>query len=157
MTPAVDPIVALHESAHACIGVMYGFDVKCAVLHAIGARHDEAGRVELHNWNAERDADPNRFLVYVLSGGAAERRATGHYSPRDAADREYATTMCAVYLNQDKTSEAVRKELDLADTLARAMMLNDDLWAWVQRVAKALIRKRRLTGRQIHELRNERT
>ena len=156
MATDVDYITAVHEAGHALVGACYGYDVKCAVVHVTNSRQDEGGRVELHDWNGERDANPNRFLVYVLAGAAAERHATGHYSSRDAADREYAATLCAVYLNADITSDAVRKEMDIADTLARAMMHDDDLWRWIERVSKALTKRRRLTGRDIHELREAR-
>jgi hypothetical protein len=40
------------------------------------------------NFGEERDADPTRFLIFQLAGASAEKRACGHYTVRDAGDRE---------------------------------------------------------------------
>jgi hypothetical protein len=43
-----------------------------------------------------------------------------------------------------------------AEAIALAAMHNEALWAWIQRVPKALARRRRLSGREISELREAR-
>jgi hypothetical protein len=91
----------------------------------------------------------------MLAGAAAERRQTGHTSPRDEADREEAWTMCSVYL-KDATPETIRTEMAAAEAIALAAMHNEDLWAWIQRTANALARRRRLSGRDVAELREAR-
>jgi hypothetical protein len=155
MSSAVDYLAALHEAGHATVACMFGFDVKVAVLHAVGASQSEAGRVELRDHVFEIDDDPTRYLTYLLSGAAAEKRQTGSYSKRDASDLAQALTAAAVVLNVDRDSPRAVTAVRDAQALANALMLNNALWEWVQRVAAALIQRRRLTGRQIAELRED--
>ena len=153
MRPNVDHIAAIHEAGHAVIAMMSGMDVKHIVVHHIGARQDEAGHIELVDCSGERDADVPRFLIFNLAGAAAERRATGHYSERDRQDLHDAVNLAAFMLDAEPDSPRVTASIQAAQALANAYMHDAVIWAWVQRVADALVTKRRLTGRAIHELR----
>lgn len=148
-----DPLVAIHEAGHACLGAMSGMDVRTVILHRPGARQEEAGRVELHDMAAERDADPTRFLIFLLAGAAAEKRACGRYTPRDAHDRHIAALFAAVTLNEEPDSARVRSMLEAVQLVANARIADDATWHWIERVAKQLVRRRRLTGRDVAELR----
>jgi hypothetical protein len=147
----VDHLGALHEAAHATVATMYGFSVKHAVLHPVGM--DPQGYVELRDHLSELDEDAMRYLVFKMSGAAAEHRQCGQYSKRDVQDLEDAVTAAAVVLEQARDSPRVAQLVRDAQLLANSLMLNDDLWRWTRRVAAALIQHRRLTGRQIAELR----
>jgi len=147
-------ILSIHEAGHGCYAAMSAMDVRAVVLHQPGSRQDEGGRCELHDMPGEQDNNPARFLTFLLAGGSAEYRAVGRRSARDASDREHATTLCALaILQQEPTSPAVLEMMRTAQALADAAMRNEDLWRWIERVARELVKKRRLTGRDIYELR----
>ena len=148
-----DHLVAIHEAGHAVIAATSGMDVRQVVLHRAGSRQDERGRCELFEFGAERDADMPRYIRYCLAGAAAEKRATGNYSERDRNDVRQAHTLTYVMLNVESDSPRVKAHFDSEQTIVDALMWDDTIWKWVQRVADALVKKRRLTGRDIHELR----
>lgn len=148
-----DDLVALHEAAHGVVAQMSGMDVRAITLHRADARQDERGRCELWNYADERDADATRFLIFLLAGASAEKRATGKYTPRDANDRHIASLLASVTLNEAPDSPRVRTMLTNAQLIANARIADETTWGWIQRVAAQLVRRRRLTGRDIHELR----
>jgi hypothetical protein len=151
-----DYLVALHESAHAVIAGMAGVDVKSVVLHRgsqRGEREWERGRVELFDATAERDADAPRYIRFLLAGAAAEKRHTGSYSERDRDDVSHARTLTWAMLNAEPDSPRVKAHFDSEQAIVNAWMWDDTIWQWVTRVADALVRRRHLTGRDVHELR----
>jgi hypothetical protein len=151
-----DYICAIHESAHAVVAAMGGADVKCIVLHqgsVRGARGLERGRCELCDATTERDADMPRFIRYLLAGSAAEKRATGRYSERDRDDVSHAHTLTWAMLDLEPDDARVKAHFNSEQTIVDAWMWDDTIWGWVTRVADALVKKRRLTGRDVHELR----
>jgi ATP-dependent Zn protease len=153
---AVDALVAIHESAHAVVACMSGLaDVHQVVIHARGAQ-DEAGRVELHGFALARDRDMPGFLVFLLAGAAAEYKQTGHYSERDGDDVQQATLLASAMHECDVSDPRVGAAVRAAQALANAHMRNEATWAWIERVAKALVNKRRLTGRDVQRLREGR-
>jgi hypothetical protein len=153
MSPTDDVLAAIHEAGHAAMASMFGYSVRCAVLHHVGSNQVEQGHVELRDHIAELDSDHVRYLAYMLAGAAAEKRQTGQYSPRDTHDREHAIIAASAVLQVERDSPRVAAAVRDAQLLANSLMTNDRLWAWVQRTATALIRRRRLTGRQIAALR----
>ena len=147
-------IVSVHESGHAVAAAVAGMEIREVVLHRAGSHQDEAGRCELRDIISECDADLSRFLIYVFSGAAAERRAFGHSSVRDAGDREYARKLARLALEEvDPASPRVAELLQNAELIADARMNDRVVWKWVERVADALRKRRRLSHRDIHELR----
>jgi hypothetical protein len=153
MTNSAEYLTALHESAHGVIAQMSGMAVKCIVLHRSGAREDEAGRCELFATSAERDADIPRYLRYCLAGAAAERRHVGKYSERDRDDVSHAYTLTCAMLNVEPDSPRAKTHFNSEQAIVDAWMWDENVWRWVTSVANALVKKRRLTGRDIHELR----
>jgi hypothetical protein len=151
MTSNDDDLVSLHEAAHAVVGQAAGMDVKELTLHR-GSRLGERGSCSLWNYGAERDRDPVRFLVFLLAGASAEQKACGHYTPRDAGDREQAINFAAAVLEEEPSSPRVRAMVERAQRIADTRLENDVIWEWVQRVAQRLVKRRRLSGRDIFEL-----
>ena len=152
-----DYLVAVHEAGHAVVAVMSGIAVKAVLLHR-GSKQGECGpergRCELFDASAERDADASQFLKYILAGAAAEKRATGKYSERDGYDVDHAVTLARAMLDDwTPDSQRVRAVVQAAQTVTNVCMLDDTIWRWVNRVAKALVTFRRLSGRQVYELR----
>jgi ATP-dependent Zn protease len=145
-------LTALHESAHAVIAVMTGMDVSCVVLHAAGSSQTEAGRCELHDWAAERDADVERFLAFMLAGRGAEYRAVGRHGERGAGDWKQAVALAAVALKTESESPHVAELLAVAQVHIDAVMADAAVWGWIQRTARALVTRRRLSGRDVQLL-----
>lgn len=149
-----DDLVALHEAAHGVVAQMSGMDVRAITLHRADARQDERGRCELVDYGAERDADPTRFLIFLLAGASAEKRACGKHTSRDADDRHMAALFAsAAVLNEAPDSPRVRTMLQDVQLIADARIADETTWDWIERVAAQLVRRRRLTGRDVHELR----
>jgi hypothetical protein len=95
-------------------------------------------------------------LVYACSGSSAEQRLCGHTSARNARDVEIATAAAVVFHDgADAHSAKVRGTLCAAQAIADSRMLMPGTWRAVQRVADALRRRRRLTGRDVQLLLRE--
>ena len=147
-------VVSVHEAGHAVVAAVAGMEIREVVLHRAGSHQNEAGHCELRDVISECDADLSRFLIYVFSGASAERHAFGHSSVRDAGDREYARKVATLALEDpDPASARVTELLQSAELIADARMNNAVIWKWVERVADALRKRRRLTHRDVHELR----
>jgi hypothetical protein len=153
MTVNDEYVTALHEAAHGVVGQMSGMDVRRIVLHRAGAAQDEAGRCELFDLAAERDADMPRFIRYCLAGSAAEKRHAGKYSERDVNDVKQAHTLTWAMLNAEPDSPRVKAHFDSEQAIVDAWMWDENVWRWVTSVADTLVKKRFLTGRDIYELR----
>ena len=92
--------------------------------------------MELFDWAGERDADMPRFLVYLLSGAAAEHRKCGQYSERDRDGLEQAQLLAIAMLNVEPDSPRVRATEQGAQAMANAHMCNDVVWQWIERTAR---------------------
>jgi hypothetical protein len=123
-------------------------DIREVVVHERATPSGVGGTCELVDATEERDADPLRYLIYVHAGAAAERRA-GYSLQRDAGDKVQAE-MYAEALFDPSTAKTM---LTSAAAQADALMRDEQIWSWVSRTAKALLRRGRLTHRDIHELR----
>jgi hypothetical protein len=146
----------LHEAAHAVIACCAGFDIREVVLHPTETRAAEGGRCVLWDQTAEFYRDPFGFLVYACSGSSAEQRLYGHTSARNARDVEIATAAAVViHDGADANSARVQGALRAAAAIADARMQTGAIWESVQRVADALRRRRRLTGRDVQLLLRE--
>ena len=155
---SIDPIAAIHEGGHAVVAACAGYDIREVVLHPIGSRPDEAGHCLLQSdWEAELRADPIGFLVYLFSGGSAEKRGCGSTSARGAQDVETAAFIAAEIIHDgaDANSARVQGTLRAAAAIADSRMAIPGTWRAVQRVADALRRRRRLTGRDVQLLLRE--
>ena len=123
-----------------------------------GARADEAGHCLLgDDWEAELRADPFPFLVQLLSGISAEKRAYGAASARGAQDVETAEAIASevIHGGADVQSAKVQATLRAAMVIADSRMQIPDTWRAVQRVAAALRRRHRLSGRDVQLLLRE--
>jgi hypothetical protein len=147
-----DRVTAFHEAGHAVAATVFGLDLRLVTVHQPGTRADDtAGSCELSSKLTELDRDPHRVLTYILAGAAAERRLTGRTSPRDAKDRAGAATVASFILEiEDEQHPSVRGLVAAAEAQAVALMYCDEtVWRAVERVAKDLQRKGRLTGRDV--------
>ena len=61
----------------------------------------------------------------------------------------HAILAATAVLQVERDSPRVAQLVSDAQLLANSLMQNDHVWAWVQRVSTALIRRRRLNGRDV--------
>lgn len=142
-----------HEGGHCAIAVQYGYSIRRVVVHPRRTPTGEAGLTELHSFENAIDADPARALVYVLAGGAAERRLTGRKDCGDLRDREQAIAIASIIHEKKPLDHAdIAATVARAELIARALMLDPTVWRAVEAVAKALERQRRLSGREVLRL-----
>ena len=93
------------------------------------------------------------YLCYVCAGAAAERVATGEARP-DAgwSDRFTAEALIAEATRVEAWRPYNGPPLRMAE--ARAETAVKFHWSWIERTATALVRKGRLTGDEVRDLRN---
>jgi len=150
---------AVHEAGHAVMASLYGLTVRQIVVHQRGSRmtdSGEGGRCEIADQLDTIDASPFYFLVYQFGGAAAEHRAIGRRSSRDARDREQAENLAWMMCDCDASSPRIAQLLETAEQLASARMLDDAVWEWTHAVARVLLKKRRLSGYDVHQLKPQR-
>lgn len=152
----VEPWTIYHEAGHATVAAQYGFVLRRVVVHPRRRPDGEAGLTELMSFTDAIDADAFRTLVYVAAGGAAERRFSGRSDCGDVRDREQATAIATIIHETKQLDHPdIATTVALAETIARALMLDPVTWAAVEAVAKALEQKRRLSGREVQLITRE--
>ena len=153
--------VALHESAHAVVARLLGFEVLTASVARSAGEH---GRVK---WEVpERAPDLRELSLCVSAAGVlAERR--GRPSRADhqpislhilaacgfpvgdlgAGDRELSEPDVASLADEHgMTRDAIRQE---ADCVVRGLFEKSGVWSAVEAVARELVRHGTLTGSEI--------
>jgi len=142
---------AYHEAGHATMASLYAFSVKHVVVREPGSRHDTAGACEVDDHLSEMDDRPFRYLVYLAAGMAAEQRGTGRLIPDgDRVDRAQASALASVMFDCEPTDPRVSETVARAARVARALIAAN--WTWTKNIADALVRRRRLTGADVHAL-----
>jgi hypothetical protein len=131
---------------------MRGWGLKECVLHRVGARRDEQGHVALHHRLEEIAEDPLGYATYLLIAAAAERRKTGAVSARCSADYELARHVCTITV---RDPALIDRTMASVEAIAYATVQDERFWRWVEKVSRALVRRRRLTGRDVAELREK--
>lgn len=144
--------IAIHEAGHGVTATQYGFPVRHVQLHPQARRDGEAGQCLIASWLRTVDGDPSRALVYMMSGGAAERRLTGRHARGDASDREMAIHLASLIREKPVDDPETVKMVARAETIAFAQMLNPTTWRAIERVAAALVQKHTLSGRDVRLL-----
>lgn len=92
-------------------------------------------------------------MVYIFAAGAAEKRASGRPSRGDGQDRVQAAAIASyMYDHADASDPRVVAALRGAEILADAMIQNPTTWQAIERVAKALRRRKHLSGRDVQEI-----
>jgi hypothetical protein len=146
-----DVLTSIHEAGHAVIASQFGLDVRHVQMH-----RDGGGCCEIRSWLEEVNNDPIVALVYMFAAGAAEQRLTGRPSVRDAVDRAQALELARVMHDHAAAADPrVVAALRAAEALATAAVQNATTWAHIERTARALRRRKQLSGRDVQELRRE--
>lgn len=155
--PTPDPIAAAayHEAGHA---------VMCHLLHlrirSVSIDADELSGGETRHENPFRngalpiDASGRgrlrleKAVMLCFAGPLAQRKMSGGGAHRDyggAIDRETASTLAMRFFRSAKTAEAYA---DFAREWVCQKFEEPRVWAAVERLAKALIERRRISGRE---------
>ena len=165
MTATPDDLAtAIHESAHACVGLALGLPVQVASLNADGGGFvafsvSPVEPAETRAWLAVRREEPPampaaRVLEQILStvaGPIAEARHRGvpfHRGDggawRDLFDAEH---LIAAALSVPVTSRLVRELLAVVEAAAGDRVR--ELWPWIIATAATLVERREMTVDQV--------
>ena len=146
---------ARHEAAHAIVARALGHTVTCADIRHAG---DRSGRVESVPPLPSRGMGPDLWdeLTIALAGSALDLAEGRHYAgSRD--DIQMAEATAAALISTNHTPEGADGHPGTiaratAAARARAARILTDHRDQVDVLAAALIERRALTGRQIHDL-----
>jgi hypothetical protein len=133
-----DKVIAYHEAAHAVISLLQHIPVTFASIEP-GRDHEGQTRLAVTLGACE----PTAWLLASAAGAAAERRIAGtavHALGDRIADRQLVTAL----LGGEPSDRRINVRLRQIDALADAAVSAH--WDWIERVAHALIKKRRLRG-----------
>jgi hypothetical protein len=134
-----------HEAGHAVVGILRGIPIKRVTIEPT-----RNTRGHCRTAVPVQDLDTSDFLVYVCAGAAAEQRYTGRPAAIEGPDLDQALVVASFHtgaaLNSQATVDCIERHRVLADA---AVTLN---WGWVGNVARALLRKRTLTGANVADL-----
>ena len=146
---------ARHEAAHAVVARALGHTVTCADIRHAG---DRSGRVEFVPPLPSRGMGPDLWdeLTIAMAGSALDL-AEGRHHAGSRDDIQLAEATAAALISTGHTPEGADGPLGTiaratAAARARAARILTDHRDQVDVLAAALIRRRRLTGRQIHDL-----
>lgn len=158
--------IALHEAAHAVIGLDHNLVVNYATIcpceYVSGARSvtgcaewsltESLGHVMV-KWPGP-DADLEGYLLMMLAGAAAERKAFGN-SVYDGQDIKTARQI--VWVDTMDVTKLWLKETDIDAAMpawhAKADRLVDAAWPWIRCVADALEERVGLLSDEVARLR----
>lgn len=167
--------MALHEAAHAVVGVVVGLPIGgVAIDHGIhphrrhGACWPSPGPIDVVAEWVEQDVEdryvrpaPYRgrrlddYLVFLLAGGLAVAHARGvQYTAiqKDAYhDRFTAEWLAAHFAGHPYPGQWVHDLLLLIEEAARRHVVRH--WRWIEVVAHELVDKRQLNGDQVKAMR----
>ena len=143
------------EAAHAVVARALGHTVTCADIRHAG---DRSGRVEFVPPLPSRGMGPDLWdeLTIAMAGSALDL-AEGRHHAGSRDDIQLAEATAAALISTGHTPEGADGPLGTiaratATARARAARILTDHRDQVDVLAAALIRRRRLTGRQIHDL-----
>lgn len=146
---------ARHEAAHAVVARALGHTVTCADIRHAG---DRSGRVESVPPLPSRGMGPDLWdeLTIAMAGSALDL-AEGRHHAGSRDDIQLAEATAAALISTGHTPEGADGPPGTiaratAAARARAARILTDHRDQVDILAAALIRRRRLTGRQIHDL-----
>jgi hypothetical protein len=138
---------AIHEAGHACACVISGMDLEEVIVVRQATRDGIGGYCAVADRDAERDADGRRWLTYLAAGASSERKA-GYSLVRDTGDRAQSQILAEALYGPGRATTFLASAKIEAD----ALMDNPDVWRWVERTARALVRRGRLSHRDVFEL-----
>lgn len=145
-------LAAIHEAAHGCVALSVGIPV---IEICLADGPDSRGHIKPDARVC--DLAPQHYVLMLLAGQAAERRAQSFLSTDlSATDRAQAREILAIALLRPP-SVRWPSEDDVTNELLRwthrAARSVDQYWAWIQRTGDALMRWGHLTGAEIVGLR----
>jgi hypothetical protein len=121
-------------------------------VHEPFSHPEHAGMCHVHDHVAEIDERPFAYLVYLLAGAAADWKVSGRNNSGDAEDRKQAMIVASISLEVERECPRVIERVQTAELVARALVQDDTNWKWIERVARVLMKKRTLSGREIFNL-----
>jgi hypothetical protein len=162
---------AVHEAARAVVAVLEGFEVRHVMARRL-AGSDTGGYCWTGSAVSASDADAamrqpkpaatlsamGRPLVaslqYVVAGYLAERRHTGRSTDGGSSDRRDARALLGEALGLTADDAVVGRVLtQVIEPLTSEAV--EKHWAWIERVAHALLWHTRITGDDVRRLRTE--
>jgi len=143
---------AYHESGHAVAAVRHKLIVKSVdveyTVHRFGACDYD-----------HETAPTETRAICLLAAGAAERRYTGSHRAHDAGDIAHLGFLFKgslldpeiPYANRHPGADVERQRV-VEKWYAAAEAFVDKEWEWIDRVAKALVQRRQLSGDEVKSL-----
>ena len=153
-----DRVAAIHEAAHATAALMAGLDVRQIRLHrgSYTGPDGQRGYCELAEGAEEYQTNPSGYMEFYLAGFAADSRlGVPHAAERARGDFQQARRLAITALKVRPDDPRIQSHITSVAVLLAARMSDPALWGWIERVAAALIKQRRLSGREIQELHPE--
>lgn len=158
MTELNDEITAYHEAGHAVVQLLFGdevgqLEIVTIVRDGQAAGHaaiDRAGHDALrYREDTVKQVIFERVIMVTLAGEIAQRK----FSP-DSVDEDHAAAdryLAEEYLEELDTHSAEIREAYIHLLHLRTAALIDREWAGVERVARALVERKTLTGAEVQE------
>lgn len=143
---------AFHESGHAVAALRHGLVLRTVdVIYTL----TRFGAADYDDKHAPRETQ----ALCLLAAGAAERRYTGSRRANDAGDVDALRVLFRgsvldpdrPYENQLPGTDAERQRI-VEEWYAKAEAFVEREWMWIERVAKALQHRERLTGAEVKTL-----
>jgi hypothetical protein len=143
---------AFHEAGHVVAALRSGLDVRSVdVVYSV----DRFGAADYEYKSAPRETQ----ALCWLAAGAAERRYSGSHHAHDAADMEQVGILFKhshldpeiPYRQRQPGADAERQRI-VDEWYAKAEAFVEREWMWIERVAKALQSRERLTGAEVKAL-----
>lgn len=134
------PSVAYHEAGHGCVGLAYGVPVRHLTIEPDA---ESAGRVM--PVRAAWKGNPTALALMLLAGGEAEKQYTGRETAGDGHDLKKINLLLKGYHDDPDSYLQMYRALTAAAVVRH--------WPWIERTARVLLRKRRISGGECWHLR----
>jgi hypothetical protein len=131
-------IAAHHEAGHAVVGLVLEIPIRYAMIKPRGKIRGQVGY------------GPNKSPVFGLIASLAGPQAQRRFAPRSDwfGGGDMVVVQKAIYGKRCKLT-AKKKDSLLKFVAEHAMMFVDYFWADIKAVAKALLKRQRLTGEEV--------